>query len=53
MDSADRIQRWPPILAIELVDEMVHVLGGNKPTYEKEPPSSPDELVERIASAAG
>lgn len=30
---------------------MVHVLRGNKPTYEKEPPSSPDELVERIASA--
>jgi hypothetical protein len=26
------------------------VLKGNKPTYEKEPPSSPDELVERIAS---
>lgn len=38
------------ILAIALVDEMVHVLKGNKPTYEKEPPSSPDELVERIAS---
>jgi TRAP-type C4-dicarboxylate transport system permease small subunit len=38
------------ILAIALVDELVHVLKGNKPTYEKEPPSSPDELVERIAS---
>ena len=38
------------ILAVALVDEMVHVLKGNKPTYEKEPPSSPDELVERIAS---
>ena len=37
------------ILAIALVDELVHVLKGNKPTYEKEPPSSPDELVERIA----
>lgn len=38
------------ILAIALVDEMVHVLKGNKPTYEKEPPSSPDEFVERVAS---
>lgn len=38
------------ILAVALVDEMIHVLKGNKPTYEKEPPSSPDELVERIAS---
>jgi len=38
------------ILSIALVDEMVHVLRGNKPTYEKEPPSSPDEFVERVAS---
>jgi len=38
------------ILAIALVDEMVHVLKGNKPTYEKEPPASPDEFVERVAS---
>jgi TRAP-type C4-dicarboxylate transport system permease small subunit len=38
------------ILSIALVDEMIHVLKGNKPTYEKEPPTSPDEFVERIAS---
>lgn len=38
------------VLSIALVDEMVHVLRGNKPTYEKEPPSSPDEFVERVAS---
>ncbi|MCK9920117.1 TRAP transporter small permease [Microbacteriaceae bacterium K1510] len=38
------------ILSIALIDEMVHVLRGNKPTYEKEPPSSPDEFVERVAS---
>jgi TRAP-type C4-dicarboxylate transport system permease small subunit len=41
------------ILAIALIDEMIHVLKGNKPSYEKEPPSSPDELVERIASGGG
>lgn len=38
------------ILAVALLDEMIHVLKGNKPSYEKEPPSSPDEFVERVAS---
>jgi len=38
------------ILAVALIDEMVHVMRGNKPSYEKEPPSSPDEFVERVAS---
>lgn len=38
------------ILAIAMVDEMVHVLRGNFPRYEKEKPKSPDELVERIAN---
>jgi TRAP-type C4-dicarboxylate transport system permease small subunit len=38
------------ILSIALIDEMVHVARGNKPRYEKEPPASPDELVERIAA---
>lgn len=41
------------ILSIALVDEMVHVLRGNKPRYEKEKPQSPDELVERIANEGG
>jgi TRAP-type C4-dicarboxylate transport system permease small subunit len=40
------------ILAIALIDEMIHVLKGNKPTYEKDPPS-PDEFVERIAAGGG
>lgn len=38
------------ILAIALIDEMIHVLKGNKPTYEKELPATPDEFVERVAS---
>ncbi len=38
------------VLAIAMVDEMVHILRGNMPRYEKEKPKSPDELVERIAS---
>jgi TRAP-type C4-dicarboxylate transport system permease small subunit len=41
------------ILAVALIDEMIHVLKGNKPTYEKEPPSSPGEFVERIAAGGG
>ena len=38
------------ILSIALIDEMIHVLKGNKPSYEKEPPTSPDEFVERVAA---
>jgi hypothetical protein len=29
---------------------MIHVLKGNQPTYEKEPPATPDEFVERVAA---
>lgn len=38
------------ILAIALVDETINVLRGNRPSYEKEPPSTPDEFVERVAA---
>ncbi len=38
------------ILAISLVDEMVYVLQGNRPRFEKELPSTPDEFVERVAA---
>jgi TRAP-type C4-dicarboxylate transport system permease small subunit len=41
------------ILAISMVDEMVHVLRGSMPSYEKEKPQSPDEMVERIANEGG
>jgi TRAP-type C4-dicarboxylate transport system permease small subunit len=36
------------ILAIAFVDELVHVLGGNPPRFEK-PPASAAEAVERAA----
>jgi hypothetical protein len=36
-----------------MVDEFVNVARGNRPRYEKEPVSSPEELVERIASGGG
>jgi hypothetical protein len=38
------------ILAVALIDELVNVLRGNRPSYEKEPPATPDEFVERVAS---
>ena len=39
------------ILWIAVVDELVHVLLGNKPRYEKEPPKTAEELIERAASS--
>src|SRR3954453_21383191 len=41
------------ILPIAVIDELLHVLKGNNPTYEKEPPSSLDEFVERVAAGGG
>ena len=41
------------ILTIAVIDELIHVLKGNRPTYEKEPPSTPDEFVERVAAGGG
>jgi TRAP-type C4-dicarboxylate transport system permease small subunit len=41
------------ILSISLLDEVVHVARGHAPRYEKEKPSSPEELVDRIASGGG
>jgi TRAP-type C4-dicarboxylate transport system permease small subunit len=35
------------ILAIALVDELIHVLRGGEPRYEKPPPATADEIVER------
>lgn len=39
------------ILFIAVVDELVHVIAGNKPRYEKEPPKTAEEAVERAASS--
>jgi TRAP-type C4-dicarboxylate transport system permease small subunit len=38
------------ILAVAVIDEFVNVAKGNRPSYEREPPRSPEEMVERIAS---
>lgn len=41
------------ILLVAILDELANVLRGNRPTYEKEPPSTPDEFVERVAQGGG
>jgi len=41
------------ILLIAVLDELVIVLRGGKPTYEPEPPKSAEELIERIAQGGG
>lgn len=40
------------LLTIAILDELVHVLMGNKPRYEKEPPRSAEEVVERAVQSA-
>jgi hypothetical protein len=35
------------ILLIAFVDELVHVLAGNEPRYEKPKPKTAEEVVER------
>jgi TRAP-type C4-dicarboxylate transport system permease small subunit len=37
------------ILTIAFVDELVHVLRGHAPRYEKPAPATPEEIVERVA----
>ncbi len=39
------------ILWIAIMDELVHVAAGNKPRYEKPPPTTPEELIERAQSS--
>lgn len=39
------------ILFIAILDELVHVGGGNRPRYEKEPPKTAEEAIERAASS--
>lgn len=42
------------ILSIALIDEMVNVVRGRRPSYEKgAPDETPDEFIERIAQGGG
>jgi TRAP-type C4-dicarboxylate transport system permease small subunit len=42
------------ILSIALIDEMVNVIGGHRPSYEKGSPNeTPDEFLERISQGGG
>lgn len=40
------------LLAIAILDELIHVSRGNKPRYEKEPPRTAEEVVERAVQSA-
>ena len=40
------------LLAIATADELIHVIRGNKPRYEKEPPKTAEEAIERAVSSA-
>jgi TRAP-type C4-dicarboxylate transport system permease small subunit len=39
------------VLAIAFLDELVHVLAGHTPRYEKPPATTPEEIVERAAES--
>ena len=41
------------ILTIAVLDELIHVLRGNPPTFEKAPPKTTEELIERVAEGGG
>jgi len=42
------------ILSIALIDEMVNVVGGKRPSYENgSPDETPEEFVERISQGGG
>jgi TRAP-type C4-dicarboxylate transport system permease small subunit len=42
------------ILSIALIDELVNVISGNRPSYEKgSPDETPDEFLERISQGGG
>jgi len=42
------------ILSVALIDELVNVLRGSRPSYEKgSPDESPEEFVERISQGGG
>lgn len=40
------------ILAIAVADELVRVIGGNTPSYEKPPPQTAEEVIERAIQSS-
>ncbi len=40
------------LLTVAILDEFLLVLSGHKPTYEKEPPKTAEEVVERAVQSA-
>lgn len=40
------------LLAVAFADELIRVVAGYRPSYEKEPPKSAEEVIERAMSSA-
>jgi TRAP-type C4-dicarboxylate transport system permease small subunit len=41
------------LLTIAVLDELIHVLGGNPLSFEKPPPKTTEELLARVAEGGG
>jgi TRAP-type C4-dicarboxylate transport system permease small subunit len=41
------------LLALAFLDELIRVLGGRAPSYEKPPPKTTEELLARVAEGGG
>ncbi len=41
------------LFAVALLDELIHVLKGNPPSYEKPPPQTTEELLKRVTEGGG
>jgi TRAP-type C4-dicarboxylate transport system permease small subunit len=41
------------LLTVAVLDELIHVLKGNPPTFEKPPPKTTEELLARVAEGGG
>lgn len=40
------------LLTVAILDELIHVLGGHLPRYEKEPPKTAEDVIERAMQSA-
>ena len=58
VDGYSLLHSWPelapgqPRHSAAARDELVHVLAGYRPRYEREPPKTAEEAVERAAASA-
>ncbi len=41
------------LLALAMLDDLIRVLSGDRASYEKDPPKTAEELIERVAQGGG